>query len=440
MPCPGLRPAVAGASWRPAVRLAPVLGQWHHRRPALDAMRDLVEDIQKQTPSAPSESAAQVLTSLLSGLNDAGLLVSAGYHPARQSADFRVRGGGAAGTVPPELLIWFVFHVSSRLRVRWEAGQSGSLRLRLSGLKIWPLPNAHEFYRVAGLDGFVCPRIDKSTRKEYYGCHLKKAIMLEELWFSDRDKFPENLQRQFRQLADRELLMRIAHQLGHGFGWSMLLVLSAPPSDIETLEFTQNGVQALTSLDQSIKGWKLAARHHFKDLALDIARPLLGDTRFGGLIREVGERWLRFATNFAVVLSVGEPRWRPRGLKGADSAALAEIFTPRRPRATARGQPVGCVAWGPEKEGRGRDRAHGDAAFGLLPAPDWWTIPQQPAVSIASRGLGVPVTLTLEPAHAAAQPPTTTAAVALLAVAALALPAHRVARMRRRRARHAAVY
>ena len=31
------------------------------------------------------------------------------------------------------------------------------------------------------------------------------------------------------------------------FGWSMLLVLSAPPSTVETLEFSENGVRGLVS-------------------------------------------------------------------------------------------------------------------------------------------------------------------------------------------------
>jgi len=418
-----------------ALHLAPAMAQWHHRRPALAAMNELVEDMQNKAPGDASEAAVRVITSLLSGLHEAGLLVTSHYNAARRSADFKLRSGGATGTVPPELMIWFIFHVSKKLHLKWEATKGGSVTMHLSGLKIWPLPNAHEFYKVAGLDGWACPQIDKSTRQEYYGCHLKKAIMLEDLWFADRAKFPKNLQTQFRQLADRELLMRLAVQLGHGFGWSMLLVLSAPPSDIHTLEFTPKGVRALTSLDQSLKGAKLAVRHNFKDLALDIARPLLGDTRFGSLIRDVGERFSRFATNFAVVLSVGEPRWRPRDLKGADPAAIADIFTPLRPCAASRSSASGCVTWRPHKEGQGHHRARGDATFALLPAPEWWMASHGawPVADLVSRGPGAPLAAPeLAPARGAGQLPGM-AAAALVIVAFLALPVRGLARIRRSR-------
>merc|ERR1719264_2071162 len=131
----------------------------------------------------------------------------------------------------------------------------------------------------------------------------------------------------------------------------MLLVLSAPPSTIDELRFRARGVSARTTLDGPHDGAKLAERHGFKDLALDIARPLLGDTRFGGLIRRVGERWLRYATNFAVVLSVDEPRWRSRKIRGADAHSMADIFSRR---ATARekrpGRSSGCVSWHSVKE------------------------------------------------------------------------------------------
>jgi len=171
--------------------------------------------------------------------------------------------------------------------------------------------------------------------------------------------------------------MQVAKKLGNGFGWGMLLFVSAPPSCLDTLTFDSHGlVAATTSLDRSVDGWRLAVRHRYKDLALDIARPLLGDTHFGSLIRVVGERWLWLATNFAVVLSVGEPRWRGRGIRGADPVAIAEMLS-----AHHRISGTGTLDWRHHRERRdrydgSRDRgvegedAGDDATFSLLlPGP-----------------------------------------------------------------------
>jgi hypothetical protein len=83
---------------------------------------------------------------------------------------------------------------------------------------------------------------------------------------------PKNLQQQFSFIGDNAVIAHLAEQLGHGclgsdhftlshfsckinvvsmvshvsalrFGWSMLLVLSAPPSNVDILDFTDNGVK-----------------------------------------------------------------------------------------------------------------------------------------------------------------------------------------------------
>jgi len=275
-------------------------------------------------------AAATVLAALIGGLRESGRIASAYYDAARRRADFRIRGGGAVGIVPPEIMVWFDFVVKARLRVFWKVTSGGALELRFIGLRMRPLAHVSEFYVRSGLDAWVCPWRDLVSRKEYYTCHLRKAQLLENLWDSDRESFPKNLAWVFGTLAKRELLMQVAKKLGHGFGWGMLLFISAPPSCLDTLTFDSQGlVAATTSLDKSVDGWRLAVRHRYKDLALDIARPLLGDTRFGSLVRAVGERWLRLVTNFAVVLSVGEPRWRGRGIRGADPVAIADMFSAR---------------------------------------------------------------------------------------------------------------
>ncbi|CAK0880010.1 unnamed protein product, partial [Prorocentrum cordatum] len=181
--------------------------------------------------------------------------------------------------------------------------------------------------RRAGLDDFACPRWERAGQKDYQACHLRKAVLLEELWNSNRTAFPEILQHYFGWLGDHAVLKGLAQQLGHGFGWSMLLMLSAPPSVVECLEFDDAGVVARTSLDARLdpEGAKLAARHGFKDLSLEIARPLLGDSPFGGLIRTVGDRWVPFATHMGLMASAGEPRWRGRGIRGADPAIIARL-------------------------------------------------------------------------------------------------------------------
>jgi len=377
-PSPNAMPWARACGWCLAlvawVLPTPVLAE-RERRSASAAVVALAEDLQAAAPDGLATAAVGVLTSLVKGLQDSGLLAHGSYDHARRRADFRLVGGGATGHVPPQLLIWFAFRINRRFRVKWETSRGGVVTLRFHGLKIWPLENAHDFYRRVGLDEVTCPRQDRSTRQEYYGCHLQKAKALEDLWHSNRAGFPRNLEHQFGMLADKELLMKVAQQLGNGFGWSMLLVLSAPPSEIEVLRFAPNGVSATTSLDWDSDGARLSARHHFKDLALDIARPLLGDTRFGGLVRAVGERWLRFATNLAVVLSVGEPRWRDRDLRGADFATIAELFAlASTPSLGSCGSGGGCMTWHRSREGRTKTVASSGAAFGV-----WWPMlaPQQ---------------------------------------------------------------
>jgi len=324
--------------------------------------------------SGASAGAVTVLAALIGGLRESGLITSTYYDAARRRADFRIRGGGAVGNVPPDALVWFSFVVKARLRILWKVTSGGALELRFIGLRMRPLPHASEFYVRSGLDEWACPRQDLASRKEYYTCHLKKAQLLEALWDNDRERFPKNLAWLFGTLAKRELIMQVAKKLGNGFGWGMLLFVSAPPSCLDTLTFDSNGlVAATTSLDRSADGWRLAMRHRYKDLALDIARPLLGDTHFGSLVRAVGERWLRVATNFAVVLSVGEPRWRGRGIRGADPGAIADVFTIRHKISG-----TGTIEWRRYREKQDTRRGRGgeggeageDAAFSLLLLPE----------------------------------------------------------------------
>ncbi|CAK8990755.1 Midasin (Dynein-related AAA-ATPase mdn1) (MIDAS-containing protein) [Durusdinium trenchii] len=59
---------------------------------------------------------------------------------------------------------------------------------------------------------------------------------------------------------------------------------------------------------------------------LNIARPLVGDTHFGGIVRSVGEKMVPVACNFGILCSVGEPRWRAKNIRGADAKVVASMF------------------------------------------------------------------------------------------------------------------
>jgi len=135
--------------------------------------------------------AATVLVGLIGGLRESGRITSAYYDAARHRADFRIRGGGAVGIVPPEIMVWFDFVVKARLRVFWKVTSGGALELRFIGLRMRPLAHVSEFYVRSGLDAWVCPWRDLVSRKEYYTCHLRKAQLLENLWDSDRESFPK---------------------------------------------------------------------------------------------------------------------------------------------------------------------------------------------------------------------------------------------------------
>ena len=59
---------------------------------------------------------------------------------------------------------------------------------------------------------------------------------------------PKNLQQQFSFIGDNAVLAKInvvsvVSHVSARFGWSMLLVLSAPPSNVDILDFTDNGVK-----------------------------------------------------------------------------------------------------------------------------------------------------------------------------------------------------
>eukprot|EP00931_Biecheleriopsis_adriatica_P115299 TRINITY_DN91108_c0_g1_i1.p1 TRINITY_DN91108_c0_g1~~TRINITY_DN91108_c0_g1_i1.p1 ORF type:complete len:373 (+),score=61.22 TRINITY_DN91108_c0_g1_i1:48-1121(+) len=318
------------------------------RQPSSGAIEALLEDVEAAAPGKPGSEARLVLSALLEGIHDAGFLGAASYDPKKRRAKFKVKGGGAVGTLQPEHRIWLQLLLGQNLRVWWERGKDGRIIAHFSGLSLEPLPGAQELYMRSGLDDWTCPGIKAVSQQEYYECHLEKAMLLEEFWKKNRTLIPKNLQHQFSFIGDNAIISQLSEQLGHGFGWSMLLVLCAPPSTVDTLEFTDIGVMGTSNLDKSQAASKLSKKHGFKDLSLNIARPLVGDTRFGSVVRTVGEKFLRLATNFGILCSVGEPRWRSRGFRGADAQATAEIFGLYRP-SMGRSGAVGALTWQPRR-------------------------------------------------------------------------------------------
>ncbi|CAE7789739.1 unnamed protein product [Symbiodinium necroappetens] len=313
-----------------------------------DAVDALVKDV--QALGSAGQDAANMASALLGGLQDSKLLADSSYDARRRVAKFKIAGGGAMGEFFPDLRIWLQVQLDKNLRISWEKARSGAVVLHFSGLSFAPLPGAQELYLKAGLDSFTCPSIKSVNQEEYYQCHLKKALVMEEFWKANRTLIPKNLQHQFAFIGDNTVISHLSEQLGHGFGWSMLLVLSAPPSTVETLEFSENGVRGTSIHDKNQAGAKLSAKHGFKDLSLNIARPLVGDTRFGGLVRSVGERIMPVACNFGILCSVGEPRWRSKGIRGADPKVVASLFR-RRGTKGPNGE-EGCLTWKSKKRRR----------------------------------------------------------------------------------------
>jgi len=309
----------------------------------------LVEDLQA-VPGKGGSDAALVVSALLGGLHEAHILADSSYDRRRQSAKFKIAGGGATGAFRPELRIWLEVHLGGNLKISWEKTRAGAVILHFSGMSFAPLPGAQELYQKAGLDSFTCPSIKSVSQEEYYQCHLKKALLMEEFWKDNKTMIPKNLQYQFSFIGDNSIISHLSEQLGHGFGWSMLLVLSAPPSIVNTLEFSDNGVRGTSVHDKTQAGAKLSQKHGFKDLSLNIARPLVGDSRFGGMVRSVGERILPVAANFGILCSVGEPRWRSKGIRGADASVVASIF--RRYGSKGPNGEEGCLIWKSRKRRR----------------------------------------------------------------------------------------
>ncbi|CAE7361955.1 mdn1 [Symbiodinium pilosum] len=291
------------------------------------AVEALLEDL--RALGGPGQDAALTASALLGGLQDAHLLADSSYDKRRRTAKFKIAGGGATGEFYADLRIWLDLQLDKNLKITWEKTRAGAVVLHFSGMSFAPLEGAQELYMKAGLDSFTCPSIKSVSQEEYYQCHLKKALLMEDFWKNNRTLIPKKLQHQFAFIGDNTVISHLSEQLGHGFGWSMLLVLSAPPSVVNTLEFSDNGVRGTSVHDKNQAGAKLAAKHGFKDLSLNIARPLVGDSRFGGLVRSVGERIMPLASNFGILCSVGEPRWRSKNIRGADPKVVATIFRRR---------------------------------------------------------------------------------------------------------------
>lgn len=313
------------------------------RRESKTATIETIDALVADLETMPQgDDAALVVSAFLKGLQQSKLLTDSNYDSKRHVAKFRIAGGGAVGDFLPEFRIWLRILLGPKLQISWEKTRVG-VRLRFSGLHFAPLNGADELYVKAGLDSFTCASIKSVSQEEFYQCHLKKALMLEDFWKNNRSSIPKNLQQQFSFIGDNAVIAHLAEQLGHGFGWSMLLVLSAPPSNVDILDFTDNGVKGSSSHDRSQAGAKLSQKHGFKDLSLNTAWPLVGDTRFGGIVRSVGDRIVPVACNFGILCSVGEPRWRSRNIRGADAKVVASMF--RRNGDKGPNHEVGCVTW-----------------------------------------------------------------------------------------------
>ncbi|CAJ1352349.1 unnamed protein product [Effrenium voratum] len=308
------------------------------------AVTALVEDLQ----TAPhGDDASLMVNAFLGGLIESKLLADGSYDARKRTARFRVQNGGSSGEFQEDYRIWLRVMLGPKLQISWQKTKGG-VALHFQGLHFAPLEGAQELYVKAGLDNLVCPSIKSVSQQAYYECSLKKALMLEDFWKQNRSMIPKNLQHQFAFIGDNAVISHVAEQLGHGFGWSMLLVLSAPPSVVDSIEFSDNGVRGTSSHDKNQAGAKLSQKHGFKDLSLNIARPLVGDTHFGGFIRSVGERMVPIATNFGILCSVGEPRWRPRNIRGADPRVVASIF--RRFGDKGPNGEAGCLNWSSKKK------------------------------------------------------------------------------------------
>lgn len=304
---------------------------------------DTIDTLLADLETVPQGADASLMVSaFLKGLQESKLLADSSYDSKRRVAKFKIAGGGAYGDFLPEYRIWLRLFLGPKLQISWEKIKTG-VRLRFSGMHFAPLAGADELYVTAGLDSYTCASFKSVSQEEFYQCHLKKALMLEDFWKNNRSSIPKNLQQQFSFIGDNTIISHLAEQLGHGFGWSMLLVLSAPPSNVDIIDFTDHGVKGRSSHDKSQAGAKLSQKHGFKDLSLNIARPLVGDTHFGGIVRSVGEKMVPVACNFGILCSVGEPRWRAKNIRGADAKVVASMF--RRHGDKGPNNEVGCLVW-----------------------------------------------------------------------------------------------
>eukprot|EP00913_Durusdinium_trenchii_P025144 g23603.t1 len=266
---------------------------------------DTIDTLLADLETVPQGADASLMVSaFLKGLQESKLLADSSYDSKRRVAKFKIAGGGAYGDFLPEYRIWLRLFLGPKLQISWEKIKTG-VRLRFSGMHFAPLAGADELYVTAGLDSYTCASFKSVSQEEFYQCHLKKALMLEDFWKNNRSSIPKNLQQQFSFIGDNTIISHLAEQLGHGFGWSMLLVLSAPPSNVDIIDFTDHGVKgALVSVRAfTLAGAKLSQKHGFKDLSLNIARPLVGDTHFGGIVRSVGEKMVPVACNFGILCS-----------------------------------------------------------------------------------------------------------------------------------------
>lgn len=334
------------------------------------------EDGEDGMDGAAAVAASTVLRSLLGGLSESGFVRQAHYDPRHRRLDVKLARGGAEGDYAREVYAPLRLLVDQHVRVEWDAGHEGAVTLRFDGLRTRPLPSAHEAYRRAGLDEFACPRT------QFLDCHTRKARILQELWMANRTKFGADLQEVFSAIADIPFVMALGKRLGRGtgWGWAMLAVISMAPGRIASLQFAPSKggltgsrvlhrkrrieVLADTRVDWSGEGAELAQRHDFAHLLEEVCRPLFGFTSLGGLIRASGERYLRLGTNFVVLLVAGSPKWRAKGVRGADASSVVELFGQQKA--------LGSLHTGLFRRGRKRERG---------------TVRWRPAPNIRQRGI-----------------------------------------------------
>ncbi|CAE8600929.1 unnamed protein product, partial [Polarella glacialis] len=335
------------ASWRTrAAATASTSAAWAPRD-VTAVINALTGNVSSFADSPASSAAARMLGTLLGGLQKAHLVSSGTINALEQHAEFQLTNSlnsrGVLGDFDPNAMVPVRWLIDKRLRVRWES-KEGLVKLHFSGLKIGPVPNSYDVYRKSGLDKFVCKGLDRRP------CHFRKAAILEQLWETNRDLFPPNLQQLFG-FKQHRLISSMVQRMQKAFGWVMLATISAPPMNIDTLEFfTRKGgnVEALTepSLDWDTdkRAAKLAQRHDFKELSREVCLPLMGEHPLGGLVRTVSALVLPLGANLVIANTASAPRYRRRGVPGADSNVLAQLFASVSVGVLPSGGP-GFVTW-----------------------------------------------------------------------------------------------